>query len=101
MPQLARRVLGKSLDLPNRQETIVSGCARRGDSFPVCPQKAENHLNELQRQAQAMAISSDTRDGREMLTLLLEPPRTSVQVQVTIHTPLPQEPVQPTTARVL
>ena len=32
---------GKSLDLPKRQETIVLGCARRGDS--------EHCLNELQR----------------------------------------------------
>ena len=35
--------LGKSLELPKRQETIVSGCARRGDS--------EHLLNELQRRA--------------------------------------------------
>ena len=34
---------GKSLDLLKRQETIVSWCARRGDS--------DHHLNELQRQA--------------------------------------------------
>ena len=61
--------------LPKRQETIVSVCARRGDSFPVCPQKAEHCLNELQRQAQAVAISSDTRDRHEMLMLLLQPPR--------------------------
>ena len=51
------------------------GCTRRGDSFPVCTQKAEHHLSELQRPAWAAAISSDTRDGYEMLTLLLQPPR--------------------------
>ena len=34
--------LGKNLELPKRQETIVSGCVRRRDS--------EHHLNELQRQ---------------------------------------------------
>ena len=39
--QLARRESGKTLNLPKRQETIVSGCARRGDS--------EHRLNELQR----------------------------------------------------
>ena len=48
---------GKTLDLPKRQETIVLGCARGGDS--------EHCLNELQRQVRAAAISSDTRDGHE------------------------------------
>ena len=42
-PQLARRELGKSLELPKRQETIDSGCVRRGDS--------EHRLDELQRWA--------------------------------------------------
>ena len=65
----------KSLDLPERQETLVSGCARSGDSFLVCPQKAEHHLNELQRWARAAAISSDPRDEHEPLMLLLPPPR--------------------------
>ena len=32
-PQLAGREFGKSLDMPNRQETIVLGCARRGIPF--------------------------------------------------------------------
>ena len=58
---------GKSLDLPKRQETIVSGCTRRGDS--------EHRLNKLHRWAQATANSSDPRDGHETLTLLLQPPR--------------------------
>ena len=53
--------------MPKSQETIVSGCKRRGDS--------EHHLNELQRPAQAIAISADSRDGHETLTLLLQPPR--------------------------
>ena len=57
------------------KETIVSGCARRGDSFPVCTQKAEHRLNELQRRVWAAAISSDTRDEHETLRLLLQPPR--------------------------
>ena len=58
---------GKTLDLPKRQDTIVSGCSRRGSS--------EHSLNELQRQARVSAISVDTRDGHEMLRLLLPPPR--------------------------
>ena len=41
----------------------------------MCPQKAEHHLNKLQRRALATAISSDTRDGNETQTLLLQPPR--------------------------
>ena len=63
------------MDLPKRQETIVLGCTRRGVSFSVCPQKAEHRINELQRRVRAVAISSDTRDGHETLTLLLQPPR--------------------------
>ena len=92
MPQLARKESGKSLDLPKRQETIVSGCTRREDS--------EHHLNELQRWARATAISADTRDGHEMLRLLLQPPRS--RYANTGHYPhLPSwEPVQPATARV-
>ena len=78
---------GKSLDLPKRQETTVSGCVRRGDSFPVCPQKAEHHLNKLQRWARAVAISSDNRDGYETLTLLLQPP--SILCAGTGHYPQP------------
>ena len=58
--------LGKSLDLPKRQETIVSGYTRRGDS--------ERCLNELQRRARAAAISADRRDGHETLRQLLPPP---------------------------
>ena len=66
-PQLAGREFRKSLELPKGQETIVSGCTRRGDS--------EHRLNELQRRARAAAISKDTRDGHETLRLLLQPPR--------------------------
>ena len=82
---------GKSLDLLKRQETTVSGCARRGDS--------EHCLNELQRWARATSISADTRDGHEMLTLLVQPPR--ILCASTSHSPhLPsREPVQPATAR--
>ena len=43
VPLLAGRSPGKTLDLPKRQETIVSGCTRRGHS--------EHHLSQLQRQA--------------------------------------------------
>ena len=54
------------MGLPKRQETIVSGCARREDSFPFCPQKAEHHLNELQRWVRGLAISSDARNGMKL-----------------------------------
>ena len=73
--------LGKSLDLPKRQETTVSGGTRRGDS--------EHCLNELQRWARATANSADTRDGHETLRLLFQPPRILLQAQVTIHTSPP------------
>ena len=76
---------GKSLELPNRQETIsglfVSWCARRGDS--------EHRLKQLQRRARAVAISTDPRDGHETLRLLLPPPRSLCAAQVTIHTSPP------------
>ena len=36
VPQLAGRESEKTVDLPKRQGTIVLGCMRRGDSFPVC-----------------------------------------------------------------
>ena len=65
----------KSLKLPERKETIVSGCTRRRHSCSMCPQKAEHRLSELQRQVRATAISSDPRDGHEPLTLLSLPPR--------------------------
>ena len=55
------------MDMPKRQETIVSGCTRRGDT--------ERRLNELQRRAQAAAIGTDPRDGHGILRLLLPPPR--------------------------
>ena len=84
--------LGKSVELPNRQQTIVLGCARRGDS--------EHHLNKLQRRVRATAISVDTRDGHETLRLLLQPPR-SLCASTGHYPHLPsQEPVQPATARV-
>ena len=83
---------GKSLDLPKSQETIVSGCVRRGDS--------EHCVNELQRQARAAAISADPRDGHETLRLLLQTPRSLCAS--TGHYPYfpSREPVQPATARV-
>ena len=84
------------MDLLKRQETIVSGCARRGDSFPMCPQKAEHRLSELRRWVRAAAISSDPREGHETLRLL--PPR--ILCASTGHyTPPPWEPVQHATAR--
>ena len=91
-PQLGRRESGKSLELPKRQETIVSGCTRRVDS--------EHHLNELQRKEQATVISVDNRDGHEMLRLLQQPPRSLCAS--TAHYPhlLSWEPVQSATARI-
>ena len=38
VPQLARRESGKSLELPKRQGTIVSGCEERG--FRALPKRA-------------------------------------------------------------
>ena len=67
VPQLAGRESGKSLELPKRQENIVSGCTRRGDSG--------NCLNELQKRVRAVALSADPRDRHETLMLLLPPPR--------------------------
>ena len=63
------------MDLLKRKETIVLGCTRRGDSFPVCSHKAEYCLSELQRWARAVTISLDPKDRHEMLTLLLLPTR--------------------------
>ena len=51
VPQLGRRESRKKCGPAERQETFVLGCARRGDSFPVCAQKAEHRLSKLQRQA--------------------------------------------------
>ena len=88
------------MDLPKRQETIDLGCARRGDPFPVCSQKAEHSLNKLQRRARTTAISWDPRDRHETLTLLLQPP--TILCACTGHYPQfpSQEPLQPATARV-
>ena len=61
-PQLPEVCPGIGLELPKRQETFscrfVSQRARRGDS--------ERRLNELQKRAQAAAISVDPRGGREL-----------------------------------
>ena len=54
----------------------------------MCPQKAEHHLSNLQRQVRAMTISSDPRDRREMLTLPLLP--TEILCANTGYYPLPQ-----------
>ena len=95
---------GKSLELPKRQETIALGCARRGDS--------EHCLNDLQRRARTVAISTGPRDGHEMLRLLLPPPKSLLRLLLppprslcasTGHSPHrpSREPVQPATARLL
>ena len=73
---------GKILELPKRKETIVSGCARRGNS--------DHCLNELQRQVRAAFIRTDTRDGHETLRLLLQDQEACVKAQFTIHTAPPE-----------
>ena len=75
-----------------KQETIVLGCTRRGDS--------EHCLNELQRWVWAATVSADSRDRHGTLRLLLQPPR--ILCASTGHYPhIPSwEPVQPATARV-
>ena len=93
-PQLARR----ESSLREKVWTCLRGNrplfqgARGGDS--------EHCLNELQRQARAVVISSDTRDGHGTLRLLLQPQRS--RCASTGHSPhLPsRELVQPATARV-
>ena len=99
-PQLLGGSLGKCLELPKKQKAIVLGYTRRGDSLPVCPQKTEHCLNELQIWVQAMVTSLDPRDGDEPLMLLLQPPR--ILCASTGHYPHnhPQEPAEPTNARV-
>ena len=78
---------GKSLELPKRQETIVLGCMRRGDS--------EHDINEIQRQAQAIAISADARDRHELLRLLLQSPRSLCESTGPYPYCPSKEPVQP------
>ena len=52
---------------------------------------SEHRLNKLQKQAQAAAISTDTRDRHEMLRLLLQPPRSlCASTGHTIHTSPPR-----------
>ena len=46
-PQLARRGSGKKSGTAEEARDHCFGGVRRGDSFPMCPQKAERHLNEL------------------------------------------------------
>ena len=91
-PQLDGRESGKKLDLPKRQETIVLGCTRRGDS--------QHCQNELQRWVRAVIISADARGWHEILRLLLPPPK-SLCARTGHYPHLPSwEPVQSTTARV-
>ena len=77
----------KNLDLLERQETFVSGYTRRGHSFPVCPQKAEQCLSKLQREACVAALSLDPRDRSETLKLLPLTPR--ILCASTSHYPHP------------
>ena len=67
--QLAGRESGEKSGPAGEARDHCLGCVRRGDSCSMGPQKAEHHLSELQRRAQAAAISLDPRDGYELLTL--------------------------------
>ena len=88
-PQLAGRESRKKSGPAEEARDHFLRCVRRGDSFPVCPQNAEHHLNELQRRMWATAIISDPRDGHETLTLLLQPPRILCASRGHIHTSPP------------
>ena len=96
VPQLAGRESGKR-----------SGAAEEARDFflPLCflvreERGLRTRLKELQRWVPAAAISTDPRDGHEMLRLLLQPPRSLCAS--TGHSPhIPSwELVQPATARV-
>ena len=89
-PQLAGRESRKKSGPAQEARDHCFRVHRRGDSFPMCPQKAEYHLSKLQRWAQAAAISSDPRDGHETLRLLLPPPR--ILCATTGHYPHPHPP---------
>ena len=96
VPQLAGRESGKR-----------SGAAEeaRGFFFPLCFLVREERgfrapLKGAPESAQAAAISTDPRDGRETLGLLLPPPRSlCASTGHSPHRPS-REPVQPATARV-
>ena len=91
-PRLAGRASGKKSGAAEEARDHCFGVRRRGGS--------QHHLNELQRLVRAAAIGTDTRDGCEMLRLLLQPPRSLCAS--TGHYPhlTSQEPVQPATTRV-
>ena len=67
VPQLAGRESGKDSGTASEARDHCFGMRKKRDS--------EHCLNELQRWTQGAAISVDTRDGHEMLRLLLQPPR--------------------------
>ena len=75
MPQLAGREYGKKSGPARLARDLCFGVHEERGFLPMCPQKAEHCLSELQRRARAVAISSDPRDGHKMLTLLLQLPR--------------------------
>ena len=92
--------------LSGRESRKTSGAAEEARDFflTLCFLVREERgftapPNKLHRQARAAAISTDPRDGRETLRLLLPPPRSlCASTGHSPHRPS-REPVQPATAR--
>ena len=75
IPQLAGRESGKKSGPAREERYLCFRVHEERDYFPVCPQKADHCLSELQRWARAKAINLDPRDRHEMLRLLPLPPK--------------------------
>ena len=73
--QLAGRESGKKSGPAGEARDLCFGVREERGFLPNVTQKAEHCLRELQRRAQAVAISSEPRDGREKLRLLSLSPR--------------------------
>ena len=71
MTQLARTESGKKSGPAGEARDLCFGVHEDRRLLPSMSTKAEHHISELQRQAQAAANSSDHRDRHEMLSLLL------------------------------
>ena len=74
-PRLAGSVSGEKSGPVEKQKTFVLGVREERGFLPSMPTEAEHRLSELQRWVRATAISSDPRDGHELLRLLLLPRR--------------------------
>ena len=84
-PQLTERESRKKSGPAREPRPLLWGAQGEGNSSSMCPQKAEHCLSEFQRHVQAVAISSDHRDGHELLSCHCCHQESCVQVQVTIH----------------